>query len=152
MPENHRTGVRALWERIVAGRPWWMTAMMGFSWFMAVIYVPWDLLVKPVVGDEEVWFGIVLHGWAAKATEPIHLAIYAAGAWGFWRMRPWMHPWAGLYVAQIAVAMFVWSFLDERSPGWWAGVLSALPFAALAALLWRRAPLFQSGAGGAEVG
>ena len=152
MVENPRRRLRAWWERIIAGRPWWMTAMMLFSAFMAAIYVPWDLLWKPVAEDEEVWLGIVLHGWAAKATEPIHLAIYAAGAWGFWRMRPWMHPWAAVYVAQIGVAMFVWPLLDGRGPGRWSGVLAALPFAALAVLLWRRAPLFRAGAGGSEPG
>jgi hypothetical protein len=34
--------------------------------------VAWDFFVKPVAHDAEVWFGIVLSGWAAKLTEPLH--------------------------------------------------------------------------------
>lgn len=139
MSENGLTRV----QRIFAGRPWWMNAMMLFCLYMAVFYLPFDLFLKPVEQDQEVWFGIVLTGWAAKATEPLHWFIYGAGAWGFWKMRSWMHPWAALYVAQISIAMFVWALLDERSPGWWAGVISALPFAGLAWLLWGH-PLFTS--------
>ena len=123
-------------------RPWWINAVMLFSIFMTFFYVPWDLFVKPVEGDQEVWFGILFTGWAAKLAAVPHWAIYAAGAWGFWKMRAWMHPWAALYIAQVAIGMFVWALLDPRSPGWWAGVLSALPFAALAMVTWRAAAGF----------
>ena len=111
--------------------------MLAFCAFMSFIYLPYDLFWKPVAQDQEVWFGIMLTGWAAKATEPLHWAIYAAGTWGFWRMRPWLHPWAALYVAQIGLGMLVWSVLDERGAGALAGLVSALPFALLAWLLWR---------------
>lgn len=131
------------------GRPWWMNAMMLFCAFMAVIYVPWDLFVKPVERDQEVWFGVMFTGWAAKWAALPHWAVYVAGAWGFWKMRSWMHPWAALYVAQIAVGMFVWALLDERSPGWWAGILSALPFAALSVVTWRAAGRFSPAPAGA---
>ena len=47
----------------------------------------------------------------AKLTEPLHWAIYAAGAYGFLRMRPWMHPWAAVYTAQIAIGMLIWPLL-----------------------------------------
>ena len=126
----------------LAGRPWWMNAMMAFCFYMALVYVPWDLFVKPVETDQEVWFGILFTGWAAKWTALPHWAIYAAGAWGFWKMRAWMHPWAALYVAQISLGMFVWSLLDERSAGWWVGLISALPFAALSVVVWRAADRF----------
>ena len=43
--------------------------------------------IIPVVALAAVWFGFMLEGWAAKATEPLHWAIYAAGAYGFWKMR-----------------------------------------------------------------
>jgi hypothetical protein len=121
-----------------------MNATLLFCAYMAFIYVPWDFLFKPVAQDQEVWFGILLTGWAAKATEPLHWAIYMAGTVGFWRMRPWMHPWAALYVVQVAISMFVWALLDERSPGWWAGLVSATPFIILASALWRAKPLFNS--------
>jgi len=74
------------------GRPWWMNVVMVFSAYMAFVYLPWDLFVKPVAVDEEVWFGIRFHGWAAKFLEPFHWAVYAAGAYGFRRMKPWMWP------------------------------------------------------------
>ncbi len=121
----------------LALRPLWMNAILAFCAYMTFIYMPWDFFIKPVAEDEEVWFGILLTGWAAKATEPLHWAIYGAGTVGFWRMRRWMHPWASLYVVQIAIGMFVWALLDERSPGWWGGVIAAVPFAILAVALWR---------------
>jgi short-subunit dehydrogenase len=132
------------WLRgLLAGRPGWMNALMVFSAFMAFVYVPWDFFVKPAAEDAEVWFGIMLHGWAAKATEPFHAAIYAAGAYGFLRMRSWMFPWAAVYVAQVAIGMLVWGVLYlEGASGPIFGVVAFLPFAALTAALWRAEPLF----------
>ena len=122
----------------LARRPAWMNALLAFSIFMAAVYVPWDFLVKPVARDAEVWLGFALHGWAAKATEPLHWAIYAAGAYGFWRMRRWMWPWASLYTAQVAIGMLVWSVnVRGGAVGWLGGLLAALPFAGLAVALWR---------------
>ena len=135
---------------VLRRRPWWMNLLMAFCLYMAVIYVPWDLFAKPVAEDEEVWFGIVLRGWAAKATEPLHWAIYAAGAWGFWNMRPWMHPWAALYVLQIAIAMVMWGALYQSGLRAASGLIPGLLFAGLAWALWRSAPLFRRSAGGAE--
>lgn len=125
-------------------RPLWMNVLMLFCAYMAVIYVPWDFLLKPVAEDEEVWFGILLTGWWAKATEPLHLAIYAAGAWGFWYRRPWMHPWAALYTGQVALGMLVWSLIDVRGPGLVGGLVAALPFLVLAIFLWRARTHFQA--------
>jgi hypothetical protein len=72
------------WLRLVfAGRPAWMNVLMVFCAYMAFVYVPWDFFLKPAALDEEVWFGIRLHGAAAKLTEPLHAAIYAAGFYGF---------------------------------------------------------------------
>ncbi len=81
--------------------------MLGFCLFMAVVYMPFDMFLKPVADDQEVWFGIMLTGWAAKATEPLHWAIYGAGAYGFWTMKRWMWPWAAVYALQVAIAMAV---------------------------------------------
>ena len=110
---------------------------MLFCAYMAFIYVPWDFLSKPVADAEEVWFGIMLTGMAAKATEPLHLAIYLAGAIGFWRMSPNLHPWAALYVLQVAIAMFVWNLINDGSRGVISGLLITLPFLGLAFALWR---------------
>ena len=125
-------------------RPWWMNALMLFCGYMALVYVPWDFLFKPVAEDEEVWFGILLTGWWAKLTEPLHWAIYAAGAWGFWHMRSWMHPWALLYTAQIAIGMFIWSLTDSRGPGLSGALMAATPFILLCTLLWRHRSRFKS--------
>ncbi|MYA18092.1 MAG: hypothetical protein F4Z28_15715 [Gammaproteobacteria bacterium] len=108
-----------------AARCWWMNLMFLFCLYMTFIYLPFDIFLKPVAEDEEVWFGFTLHGWWAKATEPLHWFIYAAGAYGFWKMRPWMWPWAAAYVAQVALAMLVWNLLDPRGSGWLAGSVAA---------------------------
>ncbi len=121
---------------VFSGRPIWMNILMVFCGYMTFFYLPWDLFVKPVAVDQEVWFGLMLTGWAAKATEPLHWAIYAAGTYGFWKMRAWMWPWASLYVAQIALSMFVWQLLDERGSGL-NGALTAVPFIVLTVMLWR---------------
>ena len=120
---------------------------MVFCGYMAFIYMPWDFFLKPVAADQEVWFGILFTGWAAKVAEIPHWAIYAAGAFGFWRMRSWMWPWAAVYTAQIAVGMLVWSLREfDGSRAWLAGVASFAPFAALAYALWKARPRFQRSA------
>ena len=123
----------------LGARPWWMNAVFAFCLFMTLLYLPYDLFWKPVASDAEVWFGLPLHGWAAKATEPLHWAIYAAGAFGFWKMRAWMHPWAALYTAQVAIGMLVWALTDARTDGRGLalGVPPFLAFGALAWQLWR---------------
>ena len=125
-------------------RCWWMNLMFLFCLYMTFIYLPFDLFLKPVAEDEEVWFGFTLHGWWAKATEPLHWLIYAAGAYGFWRMKPWMWPWAGVYVAQIALAMLLWNVLDPRGSGWLAGSVAAAVFLVPTVALLRARDTFQT--------
>lgn len=137
------------WRAALDRRPWWMNLIFGFCLYMTFIYMPYDMFVKPVAADAEVWFGILVHGWAAKLTEPLHWAIYAAGAYGFWKMRPWLWPWAALYVGQIGVGMLVWSVRDLR--GHWAwGAAALVLFGSLAVVLWRARDLFRRPAAGAE--
>lgn len=132
------------WLRLVfSGRPSWMNALMVFCAYMAIVYVPWDFFMKPAALDEEVWFGIRFHGLAAKWTEPLHWAIYAAGAYGFLRMRRWMWPWAAVYVGQIAISMLVWPWLYvEGFGGFLFGVVSFAAFAFLTRALWRAQEAF----------
>jgi hypothetical protein len=118
-------------------RPWWMNGLMLFCAYMTFIYVPWDFLSKPIDEAEEVWFGILLTGMAAKATEPLHWFIYFNGMRGFWRQKTWMHPWAALYTGQIAFGMLMWNINDPRGSGLVAGVITATPFLVVALLLWR---------------
>ncbi len=94
-----------------AKRPWWMNLLFGFCVYMTVIYLPFDLFWKSVAEDKEVWFGFLLEGWAAKATEPLHWLIYGAGAYGFWKMKSWMWPWAAVYSLQVAISMIVFSLV-----------------------------------------
>jgi short-subunit dehydrogenase len=134
------------WLRSVfAGRPWWINALMVFCAYMAFVYVPWDFFVKPVAHDEAVWLGFMLTGWAAKLTEPLHGAIYAAGAYGFYRMRAWMWPWASVYTASVAIGMFVWTLFYGTGGlgGLLLAVVAFVPFAFLARELWRAESLFE---------
>ena len=129
-------------KSIFLGRPIWMNLLMTFCAYMTFIYMPFDIFYKPVSEDAEVWFGFMLHGWAAKATAPFHWLIYAAGFFGFLKMKPWMFPWAAIYVLQVAIGMAVWSWLYNNTD-WWIGALVGLPFLFLAAMLWRAKGLFR---------
>lgn len=133
---------RSEWAR----RPWWMNLMLGFSLYMTFVYMPFDLFIKPVAEDQEVWFGFMLTGWWAKATAPLHWLIYAALAFGFWTMRSWMHPWAMLYALQVAIGMGVWCVVDERGPGPVGGLVATGLFMVPVIALWLARHRF----GGAE--
>lgn len=115
----------------------WMNGLLAFCAFMTFIYLPWDVFLKPLAEDQEVWFGFMFTGWAAKIGALLHWAVYGAGTYGFWKMKAAMHPWASLYVFQIAIGMFVWSYLEAGSQGVTSGLIAALVFSALAILLWR---------------
>ena len=115
-------------------RPWWMSLIFYFCIYMAFIYMPFDLFLKPVVEDEEIWFGFTLTGWYAKVTEPLHWLIYGFGAYGFWRMKKWMWPWASVYVAQFVIAMFVFNMLEHNNL--MAASISASVFCIPMVMLW----------------
>jgi len=118
-------------------RPWWMSAAMVFSAFMAFVYVPWDLFMKPVTADEEVWFGLLFHGFWAKLLAIPHWFVYAAAVYGFRRRRPWMAFWAPVYVAQVAFGMFLWTALEQGGfTGVVLGLIPAAPFVGLTYAFW----------------
>jgi short-subunit dehydrogenase len=122
-----------------------MNALLLFCAYMAFVYVPWDFLAKPVARDQEAWFGVLLEGWAAKLTEPLHWAIYAAGTYGFWRMRPWMWPWAAVYASQVAIGMGVWPILHYGGTrGAAFGAVAFVPLALLTVALWNARPRFRA--------
>ncbi len=118
---------------LFSGRPLWMNAVMLFCAYMTFIYMPFDMFIKPVDKDQEVWFGFMLTGWQAKATEPLHWLIYGFGLFGFLKMKSWMWPWASLYVLQVALGMLIWVLLNDNGP--LVGLAFASPFAALAIAL-----------------
>jgi len=126
----------------LGSRPIWMNFLMLFCAFMTFIYMPFDMFLKPVAEDQEVWFGIMLIGWAAKFTEPLHWLIYGFGCYGFWHMKSWLHPWAALYTVQVAIGMVVWGLLYSNANA--STVLVAIPFLLLAWMLWRAKPQFMA--------
>ena len=118
---------------IFRDRPWWMNGLMVFSAWMAFVYMPWDIFLKPVAEDKEVWFGLLFTGFAAKILAFPHWFVYGAGVYGLRRRRPWMPLWGALYSGQVAFGMFVWSVLHIGGLlGFIAGLVSAVPFALLA--------------------
>ncbi|MFT7653134.1 MAG: hypothetical protein ACI9ON_001315 [Limisphaerales bacterium] len=124
-------------------RPWWMNLMFYFCAYMTLVYMPFDLFYKAVALDEEIWFGFTLHGWWAKATEPLHWLIYGAGAYGFWRMKSWMWPWATVYAVQVVIAMLVFNLVNPKGGGIVGGIIAAAAFAIPAWALWQARPRFQ---------
>ena len=134
------------WRRAqLARRPWWMNVLMLFCIVMAAVALPLDLLCTPLARDEQVWFGIVWHGWAAKLGELAHWAIYAAGAYGFWHMRSWMWPWAPLFAAQVAFSMVVWPLAYKGGAAGAFGSLAGLiGNGGVALALWRARPRFHA--------
>ena len=117
-------------------RSWWMNGLLLFCIYMTFIYMPFDMFYKPVSEDQEVWFGFMLTGWAAKLTEPIHWMIYGAGTYGFIKMKNWMWPWAAVYMAQVCIGMLVWSVTDDRGR-WETGLVAFVLLSPLAIGLWR---------------
>lgn len=110
--------------------------MFYFCIYMTFIYMPFDLLWKPVAEDHEVWFGFTLTGWWAKATEPLHWLIYGFGAYGFWKMKSWMWPWAALYAAQVTIAMAAFGLINGQG-NVTAAVIAGLIFSVPMIALWR---------------
>jgi hypothetical protein len=121
------------WSR----RPGWMNLIFYFCVYMTFLYMPFDIFAKPVAEDHEIWFGFSLTGWWAKATEPLHWLIYGLGAYGFWKMKSWMWPWAAVYTAQVVIAMFVWNVININGQGLFAGFIAAGIFALPMVALWR---------------
>lgn len=108
-------------------RPWWMNLIWLFCLYMTFIYMPWDIFYKPRAEDVEVWFGISFYGTWAKLLAPFHWLVYGAGAWGFWKMSRWMHPWAAVYTAQIGIGSLIFAVLNGY--GWMRGIIPVIIFA-----------------------
>jgi hypothetical protein len=99
--------------------------------------LPWDIFIKPLAVDQEVWFGVLFTGWAAKAGALLHWFVYGAGTLGLWRMRSWLQPWMSLYLLQIAFGMAYWGLTDPRGSNEPTALLIAIPFIGLAYAAWR---------------
>lgn len=128
------------WNR----RSWWLNLILLFSLFMVFIYTPFDVLLKPVADDEDVWFGYMFTGWAAKAGGVLHCLVYAGLAWGLWKMRLWAWWLGSLYTTQVAIAMFLWP-LFQADAGWTGALVAGAVFAVPAIAFWRARDQFQEG-------
>lgn len=132
------------WLReVFRGRPGWMNAVMVFCAYMTFVYMPFDVFVKPVARDGEVWFGVLFTGAAAKWLALPHWVVYAGGLYGFRRMRPWMALAAPAYTAQVAFGMFLWPLLHYGSlTGLVLGLIAVIPFAVLTVAFWNARDAF----------
>lgn len=90
-----------------------------------VLFLAWRDLFVPHVRDVEVWGGFELRGAAARWSAPLHWLIFAFGAWGFWRARPWIVPCAAGYVFYVALSHLVWSEASPHGNGWPVGLAQA---------------------------
>lgn len=118
-------------------RPWWMSAVMIFSAYMAFVYMPWDIFWKPVEDDQEVWFGILFTGVWAKILAFPHWFVYGAAVYGFRRRRPWMAFWAPAYAAQVAFGLYLWTAIETGGfSGIIVGIFPAIPMGALTYAFW----------------
>jgi hypothetical protein len=123
-------------------RPWWMTALAIVCLLALVVNVVRDLFL-PETRDVEVWLGFEVTGWAAWVTAPVHWAIFAAGAWGFWRCRPWIRGGAAAYLFYVGVSHVVWSEVSVNGRGWPIGLAQAAAASVAAILLLRARDAFE---------
>ena len=103
------------------------------------VFLAWRDVFVPHVRDVEVWFGFEVHGTAARLTAPLHWAIFAVGAWAFWRARPWIARAAAAYLFYVALSHLVWSEASPNGHGWIAGLAQAAAIAVPGFLLLRAA-------------
>jgi hypothetical protein len=113
-----------------------MSAAAAFCLVTIAFLVPRDLFFEEA-RDVEVWLGFEVHGRAAQLTAPLHWAIFAAGAWGFWTQRFWIVPAAAAYAFYVALSHLVWSEASPHGRGWPAGLLQAALLSVPGALLLR---------------
>jgi hypothetical protein len=113
-----------------------MTAMALFCAATVVFLIPRDLFYSDA-RFVEVWFGFELHGTAAQLTAPLHWAIFALGAWGFWRQKPWIAHAAAGYAFYVAASHLVWSEASPNGNGWKIGLVQAAAFSLPGFLLLR---------------
>ena len=133
--------LKAEWSK----RAWWLNLIMLFSFYMVIIYTPFDVGLKPLAEDEDVWFGYTFTGWGAKAGGVVHAIVYAALAWGLWKMHPWVW-WVGsLYLTQVALAMFLWPLFNDQGGLLTAAIAGGI-FAIPAVAFWMARDRFQGSA------
>ncbi len=113
-----------------------MTTLAVFCAATVLFLVPRDLFFAET-RDVEVWLGFEVRGVAALLSAPVHWAIFAVGAWGFWRNRPWILLYAASYVFYVAVSHIIWSEASPNGSGWPIGLLQGSAISIPAVLLLR---------------
>ena len=125
-------------------RPLWMNVVLAFCAYMTFVYLPWDVFVKSIAEDEEVWFGLLFYGWMAKIGGVIHWFVYAGITYGLWNMRPWVRLWISVYLLQIAFSMIVWAYLSKVSSSPWLNLLTGAVFLMLSYMFYRSRSDFET--------
>jgi hypothetical protein len=113
-----------------------MTALALFCAATVAFLAARDLFV-PDARDVEVWLGFELRGTAALVTAPLHWAIFALGAYGFWTRAPWIVRAAAGYAFYVAVSHLIWSAVSPKGNGWLVGLTLAALFSIPGFLLLR---------------
>lgn len=113
-----------------------MTALALFCVLTIAVIAPRDLFLAKT-RDVEVWLGFEVRGTWALLTAPLHWAIFAIGAWAFWRQRPWIVPAAAGYAFYVALSHLVWSEVSPNGQGWAVGLAQAALLSIPGVLLWR---------------
>ncbi len=106
-------------------RLWWMTGLSVFCIATVAVLVPRDLFFAET-RDVEVWLGLEVRGIAALLTAPLHWAIFAVGAWGFWNRRTWILTWAAGYIFYVALSHIIGSEVSLNGRGWPSGLVQNL--------------------------
>ena len=122
-------------------RPGWMNLVLFFCFYMTFIYLPWDIFVKPITEDQEVWFGVLFYGWLAKVGGVFHWVVYGTFLYGMWNMKQWLVSGMILYLWQVGASMIIWNWVSEGQIGWF-GFLSGLVFILLSYLFYDRREFF----------
>jgi len=122
-----------------AERPW--AAVLAAFCALTVSYLVARDLFVPHVRDVEVWFGFELRGGLARATAPLHWAIFAVGAWAFATKRAWIWPAASAYAVYVAVSHLVWNVTSLSGGGLIAGLIQLGLFLVPAAVVFSVRPL-----------
>jgi hypothetical protein len=113
-----------------------MRALSLFCLATTLLLVWRDLFVADA-RDVEVWLGFEVHGRAARLSAPLHWAIFAVGAWGFWTARPWILPAAAGYAWLVAASHLVFAALSPRGRGLASGLAQAAALSVPGLLLLR---------------
>ena len=92
-------------------------------------------LTLPHVAEVEVWLGFELRGTWARATAPIHWAIYATAGLAFARDRDWVWRAAIPWSIYIAFSHLVWNLTSRSGGGPVLGLLHLALFLVPTALL-----------------